>query len=130
MNCKLWTVNPKPVALIVVPDLMFQPAIAAASARLGLDARIADTPQSLADGLAAAPAIAVVDLHAAGIDALAAIRDATAAGARVLAFGRHTEPLTLRAARDAGAMRVVPRSQLVEELSALLSALIASAQGR
>ena len=102
---------------------MFQPTIAAAAAQSGFDARVADTPGTLADGLAASPSIAVVDVHASGVDALAAIRDATAAGARVLAFGRHTEPAALRAARDAGAVKVVPRSQLVEGLPALLTEL-------
>jgi hypothetical protein len=48
----------------------------------------------------------------------------------VLAFGRHTEPATLRAARDAGAETVVPRSQLVEELPALLGRLLASRKAR
>ena len=103
---------------------MFQPTIARAAERLGLDARVADTVESVEAGIAGGPAIAVVDLHAAGIDALATIRDAVAAGARVLAFGRHTEPVTLRAARDAGATSVVPRSQLVEELPSLLAALL------
>jgi DNA-binding NarL/FixJ family response regulator len=113
------------IALVVVPDLMFQPTVAAVAARSGFDVRVADTPESLVDGIAARPVIAVVDVHAAGIDALAAIRAATSAGARVLAFGRHTEPAALRAARDAGAVKVVPRSELAEHLPALLQNLLA-----
>jgi hypothetical protein len=44
-----------------------------------------------------------------------------------MAFGRHTEPALLRAARDAGAAIVVPRSQLVEELPELLRRLTSDA---
>ena len=74
----------------------------------------------------ARPAVAVIDLHERALDPTAAITDAKAAGARVLAFGRHTEPATLRAARDAGADLVVPRSQLAEELPELLRSLLAA----
>jgi DNA-binding NarL/FixJ family response regulator len=106
---------------------MFQPRIAAAATSLGLDVRIADAPETLSDAIAARPAMVVVDLHAAGIDAITAITDAKATGAAVLAFGRHTEPATLRAARNAGADTVVPRSQLVAELAVLLAALLGAA---
>jgi DNA-binding response OmpR family regulator len=121
-------VEDRRIALVVVPDLMFQPTIVEAAARAGFDVRIADTARSLADGISTAPAIAVIDVHASGIDALAAIGDATATGAQVLAFGRHTEPAALRAARDAGAVKVVPRSELVAELPALLDELLADAR--
>jgi hypothetical protein len=46
-------------------------------------------------------------------------------GAPVLAFGRHTEAALLREARVAGCDRVVARSQLVEELPALLGEVAA-----
>ena len=108
-----------PVIALVVSDLMFQSRIAAAAERLGLTVRI-ETTSELTDGDAAA---VIVDLHEAGIDPLETIRSAHAAGARVLAFGRHTEPGLLRSARDAGAEIVVPRSQLVEELPELLRRL-------
>jgi DNA-binding NarL/FixJ family response regulator len=96
---------------------MFQPRIEAAARALGIDVRASSA--STLDGAAL-----VIDLHEASLDAIAAIAEAKAAGARVLAFGRHTEPATLRAARDAGADIVVPRSQLVEELPELLRRLV------
>ncbi len=111
---------------IVVSDLMFQSRIDAAARSLGLAPRIADTDVSLAAALAAHPALAVIDLHERALDPAAAITGAKTAGARVLAFGRHTEPATLRAARDAGADIVVPRSQLAEELPELLRSLMTS----
>lgn len=110
---------------IVVSDLLFQSRIDAAARAIGLEPRIADTAATLVAALAARPAIAVIDLHERALDATASIADARTAGARILAFGRHTEPATLRAARDAGADIVVPRSQLAEELPALLRSLMA-----
>ena len=110
---------------IIVPDLMFQSRISATAEALGLVSVVADTPDAVRDALALRPAVVVLDLQAAGIDALAAVRDAVAAGARVLAFGRHTAPATLRAARDAGAALAVPRSQFVDELPQLLESMLA-----
>ena len=75
--------------------------------------------------IASAPALVVVDIHAAGIDANAVIAAAREAGVPVLAFGRHTSAGDLRAAREAGADKVVPRSQLVEELPQLIADLVA-----
>ncbi len=111
---------------IAVSDLLFQSRIDAAARALGLAPCIADSAGALAVALAARPAIAVIDLHERALDPTAAITDAKAAGARVLAFGRHTEPATLRAARDVGADLVVPRSQLAEELPELLRSLLAA----
>ena len=109
---------------IVVVDLMFQSRIRAAADALGFDARIADTADAAASAIDARPDLVVIDLHAAGIDAAGTIRTAKGAGARVLAFGRHTEPQILRAAREAGADAGVARSQLVDELPQLLQALL------
>jgi hypothetical protein len=113
--------------IIAVSDLLFQSRIAAAVRAAGADPVIADTEALLSASLdAGAAAPIVVDLHERHLDPLAAIRSASAAGRHVLAFGRHTEPATLRAARDAGATTVVPRSQLAEELPALLAKLLPS----
>lgn len=110
--------------VIVVVDLLFQSRISAAAEALGLDTRIADTPSSVDATIAAAPALVVVDVDATGIDAASVIRAAKAAGAKVLAFGRHTQPGALRSARDAGADTVVARSQFAEELPELLAGLV------
>ena len=111
------------VAIIVI-DLMFQSRIRAAAEVLGLDTRIADSTTAANIAIAAHPDLVVIDLHAADIDAPSTIRFAKAAGANVLAFGRHTEPATLRSAREAGADAVVARSQLVDELPDLLRKLL------
>ena len=109
---------------IVVSDLMFQSRIDATARARGHTTLIADTPARANNAMQASPALVIVDLHERAVDPTAIIRDAKAAGARVLAIGRHTEPHTLRAARDAGADTVVPRSQLVEELPQLIASLI------
>ena len=111
------------VAIIVV-DLMFQSRIRAAAEVLGFDARIADSATAANIAIAAHPDLVVIDLHAPGIDAPSTIRFAKAEGANVLGFGRHTEPATLRSAREAGADAVVARSQLVDELPDLLRKLL------
>jgi DNA-binding NarL/FixJ family response regulator len=110
-----------PTIVIMVSDLMFQPRIEAAAKALSFDVRVGeDAIGELGPGDAL-----VVDLHERDGDPLAAIVAASGRRAGVLAFGRHTEPQTLRAARDAGADLAVPRSQLVEELPALLRQTLA-----
>jgi hypothetical protein len=109
--------------VIAVSDLMFQSRIAAAAEAKGVDFRVADRGGEFEVALAGGGA-AIIDLHDRMFDAMQAIAAAKSASVRVLAFGRHTEPALLRAARDAGAAIVVPRSQLVEELPKLLEQLI------
>ena len=107
--------------LIIVPDLMFQSRLREQAAALAYGVAIADTDVAVIGALAAAPRLAAIDLHAAGIDWQAAVAAAVEQGVPVLAFGRHTEPGLLKAAADAGCARVVPRSQLVTELPQLIA---------
>lgn len=115
------------MAIVAISDLILQSRIRDALARLGLSAHVADSPRLLRETLATGPALVVVDLQEAALDPLTAIAEARAGGARVLAFGRHTELASLRSAREAGADVVVARSQLVEELPALIEALVGAA---
>jgi DNA-binding NarL/FixJ family response regulator len=110
--------------LVVVTDLMFQARIADALRALGTEPHVIEGAGALDSALAPPPRAAVIDLHERSLDGLAAVRSAATRGVRVLAFGRHTEPALLRSAREAGAELVVPRSQLVEELPALLRSLL------
>jgi DNA-binding NarL/FixJ family response regulator len=115
--------------VVAVTDLMFQPRIEAAARALGYAVEAPSTEEAATIALAASPAGLVVDLHDRTFDVQRLIVQAKAAGVRVLAFGRHTEPATLRAARQAGADAAVPRSQLVDELPALLQDLVDGASG-
>lgn len=110
--------------VIAVSDLLFQSRIEAAARAADSSPAIADTRERLKDALNASPAAVVVDVHETAFSAIEAIGDAHTAGARVLAFGRHTAPADLRAARAAGAEIVVPRSDLVEKLPQLLERLL------
>jgi DNA-binding response OmpR family regulator len=109
-----------PTIDVLVSDLMFQPRIVDAARALGYEVRVVGVAEQR-DGAS----LVVVDLHEPSMDAAGVIRAARSRGARVLAFGRHTDVEALRAARDAGADEVVPRSQLVGELPDLLRALAA-----
>ena len=72
----------------------------------------------------------VIDLQAAGFDTIALIRAAHDRGAKVLAFGRHTDAATLRNAREAGADMAVARSQIAEDLRELIDQLLVGTSGR
>jgi DNA-binding NarL/FixJ family response regulator len=111
--------------VIAVSDLLFQTRIEAALRAAGSGTIVADTPAALDDALDSGPSVVVIDVHETAFSATDAIARATAANARVLAFGRHTAPVELRAARDAGAEMVVPRSDLAERLPELLDRLLA-----
>ncbi|MDE3096447.1 MAG: hypothetical protein KGK07_10680 [Chloroflexota bacterium] len=112
-----------PIAVLAVPELLFQSRIEAALRGRGLDVRVPASQAACLDALASGATLAVIDLQAQGLDARAIIGPAKRAGARVLAFGRHTDAVALRAAREAGADLVVARSQLAEELPTLLDEL-------
>ena len=107
----------------VITDLMLQSRLVEQARRAGWPVLVADTPEALDAALAAGPALAVVDLHAMGVDWRRAVALARERGVPVLAFGRHTEAQLLRSAREAGCDRVVPRSQFVEELPRLIEEL-------
>jgi DNA-binding response OmpR family regulator len=114
---------PQPTILAVVDDFMFLSRLEQHVHALNYAFVSVDSDTALADALEDHPALVIVDLHVSGVDAQGAITAARGHGVPVLAFGRHTQPELLRAARDAGADRVVPRSQLVEELPALVAAI-------
>lgn len=93
------------------PDLMDRSKISAAVP----DVRFVATPEALV-GLAGIEVV-FVDIDKRGVlDALAAI---VAGGARVVAYGRHTETAALAAAEAAGCAAVLPRSQFFKTLPTL-----------
>jgi hypothetical protein len=114
--------------IVGVSDLLFQSRIEGAVRTRALDCVIADTGPKLQAALTDSAAFAVFDVHETAYEPLEAIEQARAAGIRVLAFGRHTAPADLRAARDAGAEIVVPRSELAERLPELLERLTGTSE--
>ena len=115
--------NASPTVLAVISDLMFQSRVSEQTRALGYEAAVADTAGTLDAAFDSPLALVVLDLHASGLDWQRAVALAQERGVPVLAFGRHTEAELLRAARDAGCDRVVPRSVLVEELPRLIDEL-------
>ena len=106
--------------LMLCDDLIFFSRVSGAARAAGLSVRMV---RSAADLLAAArtapPAGIIVDVHNPGLDLpalLSGLKDACSTMPRVTAYGSHVEAAVLRAAREAGCDRVLPRSQFVKEL--------------
>jgi CheY-like chemotaxis protein len=103
----------------LVKDLIFVSRIEATLGGAGYSVDFVEDVAGLRQALAKAPPVAVLlDLHA-GNDAAEVV--AACQGAPVVAFGRHTEPALLRAARRAGCARVVARSDFVEGMARLVA---------
>jgi DNA-binding response OmpR family regulator len=108
----------------VLDDVMFLSRLEQHVKALGYTFLAVESEVALRDALTGDVALVVVDLHVSGVEWRTAVLTAKEAGLPVLAFGRHTEPQLLREAREAGCDRVVARSQLVDELPALIEGLL------
>ena len=107
--------------ILVATDLMRQSRVAEAARALGYTVALATTTEEAREAIrgdAGAGAIVILDLQAEGLP----WRDVVAAAGSVpvIAFGQHTKPDLLRAAKAAGCRLAVPRSRLVEELPRLI----------
>jgi DNA-binding NarL/FixJ family response regulator len=104
--------------VLVATDLMRQSRVAEAARALGYAVTVATTVEEAREALRAAAAVVILDLQAEGLP----WRDVVAAAGPVpvIAFGQHTKPDLLRAARAAGCRLAVPRSRLVEQLPQLI----------
>jgi DNA-binding NarL/FixJ family response regulator len=107
--------------VLVATDLMRQSRVAEAARALGYTVAVATTAEEAREAIrgdAGDAAVVILDLQAEGLP----WRDVVAAAgsAPVIAFGQHTKPDLLRAARAAGCRLAVPRSRLVEELPQLI----------
>ena len=109
-------------ALFYIPDIFFAPRVADALQHLGFTMSEIDARGDLATLLNGAELL-VVQLNPPRETWLRLIEAARTASVPVLAFGRHTDAETLRAARQAGATKVVPNSELVTELPKLVEQL-------
>ena len=105
--------------VLVATDLMRQSRVAEAARALGYAVVLATTAEEAREALRGdGGAVVILDLQAEGLP----WRDVvTAAGSvPVIAFGQHTKPDVLRAAKAAGCRLAVPRSRLVEQLPQLI----------
>jgi len=106
-------------------DLIFFSRVAATARAAGLEVRQArSTAALLALTDMKPPGGVIIDLHAEVLDLpelIARLRIDCPVMPRTVAFGSHVEAEVLRAARQAGCDRVMPRSQFVKELDTQLS---------
>jgi DNA-binding NtrC family response regulator len=109
--------------LIVMSDLLFRSKIDEVARRLGLELRVAKSPEQLDRQLAAGePALAIVDLEEAALDSFAAIARIHIAcpGTPILGFAGHGNVEAIRRGRESGAT-VLARSGFTAQLPALLT---------
>jgi len=105
--------------VLVATDLMRQSRVAEAARALGYAVAVATTIDEAREALrASATEVVILDLQAEGLPWREAL--AEAGSVPVIAFGQHTKPDILRAARAAGCRLAVPRSRLVEQLPQLI----------
>ncbi len=116
----------RPALLALQGDLILASFIREAGGREGWQVRLADDVPSFRQMLtethiaAKPPSLLIIDVNHVGLGAqeLAGLTRLLP-GTPVIAFGRHTQPERLRAAREAGC-QVLARSAFVEELPRLL----------
>ena len=123
----------KQTVLVLTSNLFFMPRIEAAAEAGGMDTVSASTAARLmeAAGFHDVPLI-LVDLEIdepVWTEALECLKTGKAAGTKVVAYGPHGEPDTLRKARDLGSDTVLIKRDFSEGLIELLASRGASASG-
>jgi len=111
--------------LAAVDDLLFSSKIRAAGKHVGADLTFARTPAEILDkARAGAPSLVLFDLNSGATDPIATIAalraDPALAGLRILGFASHVHVDLIRAAKDAGADDVLPRSAFAARLPEIL----------
>ena len=119
---------PAPIAgarklLVIMSDLLFRSKIDEVARRLGLELRVAKSPEQLERQLSAGePALAIIDLEEGTLDPFAAIATVrtSAPNTAILGFAGHGNVEAIRRAREGGAT-VLARSGFTVQLPALLT---------
>ena len=108
--------------VVLTADLFFRAKIEAVAEAAGTAVACVGTREDLEERLEGAGRV-LFDLAHGGTDPAATIRalKARAAPPEVIAFGPHRDADAFRAAREAGADRILARSAFVERLPELLS---------
>lgn len=118
---------PDVIALSLIADLSFSVQVEDIAHRLGFRVATVSTPDKAISALRQGRAsFFIVDLTAAGDRVAEVVRAAKAAPypVAVLAFGPHADRKAQRAALDAGADLVVPKSQFSRDLAQLMIACL------
>jgi DNA-binding NarL/FixJ family response regulator len=118
--------------LLVMSDLLFRSKIDQVARQVGLELRVAKSPEQLERQLAAGtPALAIVDLEERAMDPFAAIERVRAAApeSSVIGFSGHMNTEAIQRGRQAGAT-VLARSGFTAQLPALLVEVAAREHAR
>jgi len=109
------------MVLGIVTDLMFVVRIGDAVRRAGRKPMFVGSLERARVQAAEKPVLVIVDLACVAANPIQVIEEMKALQIPVIAFGAHVDADALRAAREAGADRVMPRSRFVEELEKLVA---------
>jgi CheY-like chemotaxis protein len=107
----------------LMDDLFFQMKLAETAKHLGVEVKVATTPEALQALLDPPPKLLIVDLNSrsqpiATIQRLRADKN----GVRVVGFLSHVQTDLAAQARAAGCDEVIPRSAFTQNLAAILTA--------
>jgi len=106
--------------ILLSDDLIFTSRITGTASHFGGRMRVARTPAALITlAEQQPPACVILDLGHDSLDistVVIALRALSDPSPQVIAYGSHVAVDVLRAAREAGCDRVMPRSQFVEQL--------------
>jgi DNA-binding NarL/FixJ family response regulator len=123
----------KETVLVLTSNLFFMPRIEAAADAGGLDTVTAKTATALMAAVEAHTVpLVLVDLEMdepVWTEALESLKAVKTPGTKVVAYGPHGEPDTLRKARDLGSDAVLIKRDFSEGLVELLASRGASASG-
>jgi DNA-binding NtrC family response regulator len=108
--------------LALVDDLLFRSKIREVARRAGARIIFVRTAADVADAARARPSLAVVDLHAEKLDPLGSLAALRAEGIPAIGFFAHVQTDLARAALEAGATEVMPRSAFAARLPEILAA--------
>lgn len=110
--------------LAAVSDLIFATRIKSTAELLGAACQVVATTDGIATALSKGSFdLAIVDMHVSSMSPTDAIRHIKQIhpGTRIVAFFSHVQTDLMRAAQEAGADEVWPRSKFVQELPGLFS---------
>lgn len=113
------------MVLVAVDDLLFSSKIRATAKQAGVEITFARSPDEiLQQARTIKPALAIFDLNSAKtdpVDTIAALKsDPELSAIRTIGYASHVHTELIRAARDAGADDVMPRSAFASQLAGIL----------
>ncbi|HEX8871771.1 MAG TPA: hypothetical protein VF758_03330 [Candidatus Acidoferrum sp.] len=110
-------------AVALMDDLFFQMKVAETAKQLGVDFKVAATPDALVPLLEAPTRLVIIDLNSRSqpVATIERLR-ATHKEMPVIAFLSHVQTELAAQARAAGCSSVMPRSQFTRDLAAILQA--------